>query len=344
MKKSHELSFNKALLIRLDRIGDLILTLPIDQMDCLAGKSVTWAISPGLSFLVERSVPQRHFITIEKKYSWSSFRQLLKHLKSENYDLTIAFHAPWWVALALWWARIPCRVGVKSQWFSFLFYNRGIRQKRSYALFHESEYNRRLVFSGLNLPSDSQPLHPLRLQAADVDLSKKLGLRFQEYYVVHPGMAGSARNWTIPLYIELIKRLLARNNVVLSFSASDHKWVDPIIENFGEHPKLQWMELREADDWLYLLSHARAVLAPSTGTVHVSASLGTPTVGIYSPVKVQSPKRWSPLGENVSVVWPDVECPGHFKCLMEDCPRFDCMRDISVEQVLGAILKAQREK
>ncbi len=334
-----ELRFSKALLIRLDRIGDLILTLPVDQLGCFAHKKITWAISPGLNFIAESAVPPRKHINLDRKFSWKAFREFLNFLREERFDLAVVFHGPWWVALSLWIARVKYRVGVRSQWHSFLFFNRGVRQKRSTALFHESEYNRRLVFSGLNLPTEQTPMLPLRLKASEVDLREKLGLRFTEYYVVHPGMGGSARNWTIPLYIEFLKRLMADSNVVLTFSHLDHKWVDPIIEHFGDHPRLQWMELSSAEDWRFILTFAKAVLAPSTGTVHVAAALGTPTVGLYSPVKVQAPKRWAPLGNNVTIVWPDVECPGHHSCLMESCPRFDCMRDITVEEVLGALKK-----
>lgn len=332
-----ELSFKKALLVRLDRIGDLVLSLPVDQMRCFSGKDVTWAVTSGLEFLAEDALPKRKHISLQRKFSWTGFKSFYKFLRDERFDLVVAFHSPAWVALAIFLARVRIRVGVKSQWYSFFTYNRGVRQKRSQALFHESDYNRRLVVIGLRLQGEKEVLKPLKLQHAVRDDRHKLGLRFTDYVVVHPGMGGSARNWTLPLYIEFVKKLLLQNNVVLTASSADRTWVDPIIEAIGEHPKLQWIEISDPEDWRFILTFAKAVVAPSTGTVHVAAALGTPTIGIYSPVKVQSPKRWGPIGEKVKVVWPDVECPGHHSCLQQNCPRFDCMRDITVEEIMSAL-------
>lgn len=339
MSASTQIRFSKALLIRLDRIGDLILTLPVDQLESFTHTKVTWAISPGMEFLADQAEPPRKHIQLDRKFSRKKFFDFLAYLKKEHFDLAIVFHGPWWVGLALWLAHVPYRVGVRSQWHSFVFFNRGVRQKRSHALFHESEYNRRLVISGLRLHGNTEALKPLHLRPSQVNLTEKLGLRFTDYFVVHAGMAGSARNWTTPLYVELVEKLLKKDNVVLTFSKTDHAWVDPIIEKIGEHPRLQWMEINTAEDWLFILTFAKAVLAPSTGTVHVAAALGTPTVGLYSPVRVQSPKRWAPLGGSVQVIWPDVECPGHWRCLMENCPRFDCMRDIGADEVFAALHK-----
>lgn len=77
--------------------------------------------------------------------------------------------------------------------------------------------------------------------------------------------------------------------------------------------------------WLGVLSGATAVVGPSTSVVHLSAAMGVPTIGLYSPIRVQRAKRWGPRGVQVIVHEPTVLCPASSKCLGADCPFFDCM-------------------
>lgn len=54
----------KAVFIRLDKIGDLIATLPADELSFLKEKDiqVSWVISKGLGFIASHAVPQRSFL------------------------------------------------------------------------------------------------------------------------------------------------------------------------------------------------------------------------------------------------------------------------------------------
>src|SRR4051812_16794654 len=128
----------RALFVRLDRIGDLVLTLPVEQkLDLL---SVHWWIPYGLGFVTKSAKPARNTKEIRSSLSISEFFGLLKQVRADKYSAAVVFHAPWWVGFMLWLARIPIRVGVRSQWHSFLFFNRGVRQKRSRADASELEF------------------------------------------------------------------------------------------------------------------------------------------------------------------------------------------------------------
>ncbi|MEN0059029.1 MAG: glycosyltransferase family 9 protein, partial [Bdellovibrio sp.] len=55
-----------------------------------------------------------------------------------------------------------------------------------------------------------------------------------------------------------------------------------------------------------VLGAAKAVIVPSTGIAHLAASLGTPVIGLYSPVRVQHPRRWAARGPQVKILMPPV--------------------------------------
>lgn len=335
----------KLLLIRLDKIGDLVSTLCVDQVLNHSGQKiseefdVTWCLSKGLGVLAESAVPTRRYLELDKSDIEGSRKKLKAFLDHENFDIAISFQAPWWVSWELFKARVQKRAGVLSQWHSFLFLNQRIRQKRSKALQHEADYNKDLICRTLNLPEQTSPV--LKLQSlASTDLLSQLGLTAQEFSVVHPGMAGSARNWSTDHYIKLISHLSQKNQVVVTGTSLDEPFLAPIKEHFRFSKSVLILQDKlDLPSLLMLLKSAQQVIAPSTGVIHLAAALGTPVFGIYSPIRVQDPRRWAPRGQGqISVFKPYLSCPVKFECLGKRCKHFDCMNLITANQVIEKLV------
>lgn len=331
----------KLVLIRLDKIGDLISTLPVDQSPHCQDFDVHWVIAKGLGFITKNSTPKRNFIELDKNNKWQSFKKLLETLNLLDPEILISFQAPWWANLAGFLARIKKRVGVYSQWHSFLFLNSGLRQKRSHAIQHEADYNDELLHFALEKEKKSSaPI--LKLKANDfTELHKRFPCITLPFVVVHPGMAGSARNWPTEYYVELIEELIKNYYVTITGTTTDEKWLAPLRIKYSAHRRVSFLQdSLKSTELLELLKAAHAVVAPSTGIIHLAASLGTKSIGIYSPIQVQHPQRWQARGENVKIILPDLKqniCPAQFKCLGPACSDFDCMKNITVNKVLSLI-------
>lgn len=326
----------KALFIRLDRMGDLILTLPCDQLVAKTHQ-VHWFIPRGLDFVGHSTSPQREFTSLAKDWSWSNFKTLRKLVKSISPEVSISFHVPWWINFCLWTCGIKVRGGVKSQWHSYLFLNKGLRQKRSQCEYHEMEYNYLLTEYVFDLKMNREKWLPTDLQEP-----KNHELAFntqQNYFVVHPGMGGSALNWPTFQYAELINQLSQQAAVVITGTQSDEAYLRPLKLALKDNHQVVWLD-KQLDGYqlLKLLKHAKANIAPSTGVLHLSASLGAPSIGIYSPIKVHQDKRWGPKGKKAMSFSPQHSCPAHFECLKQECHQFDCMAKMSINPVLEQAL------
>ncbi|MEN9400591.1 MAG: hypothetical protein RL632_1694, partial [Bacteroidota bacterium] len=84
---------------------------------------------------------------------------------------------------------------------------------------------------------------------------------------------------------------------------------------------------------IVLIAKVDALVACSTGPLHIAGVLGTHAVGLYSPRKPIHPGRWQPIGKHVDVLVYDEDCPQckkGKKCL--------CVQQISVEQAFTALL------
>lgn len=299
-------------LIRIDKIGDLISTLPVDQVSAFKNKKVVWAINQGLIDVVKHASPAREGSEIE---NLSDFK---KWIRANQITTAIVFFAPWWVYFGLWWERVPVRIGRRSKWYSFLFLNKGLRQSRSQSAKHEADYNLDLVTWGLGGSETQAPVLKLT-PPLQRHLLEKHGLQSQEFFVVHPGMAGSAVNWGQQNYISAIRKLIEKGTVVITGTQADSESLTEIANEFKNHPRVRWLQgALNLPSLFYILSQARCVLVPSTGVAHLAASLNVKVIGLYPNNTLQSPTRWAARGDKVVIL--DIEKAG-VGSVVEECLR-----------------------
>lgn len=315
----------KTLLIRMDKIGDLVVSLNAQDHPWFKNRDYHWIISHGLGWVLENSPHRKNYTEADKVFSFKGFFQLVRTLKGLKADSAVVFQAPWFVGLALVLAGVPQRVGRRSQWHSFLFFNQGVRQKRSLAEMHESAYNWELISKGLadaaQTPKITQPV----LQAPKSINSLELP---SSYCVIHPGMMGSALNWPVQNYIELTKKLSKHLPVVVTGTMADRPWTEPLQKSLSEQSNIHWLqEKMNPQQLLVTLAKAKFVVAPSTGIIHLASGLGTPVVGFYSPRLPERASRWGPLNENALLFTPP------FDLVLNE----DCMSCIEVDEVFTKI-------
>lgn len=328
-------------LVRMDKIGDLVLSLPVDEHPAFSGRRIHWFVSKGLSFITEQAAPKRAATEFKRRFSPFEFMRMVRWLRNYQPQTVILLHSPWWVSCAAWVARVPERMGRQSQWHSFLFLNLPLRQKRSASDRHESDFNFDLVewgFSRLGVGRSSKldvvKKTFLRLMPPNPFATiEARGLTSLGYRVVHPGMAGSALNWPSDSFRQLIEMLIEEGPVVITGTKMDTRYLEP-LNSLANDSRVHWLvgELRTGE-LLDILSQARSVVAPSTGVLHLAASLGIPSLGIYSPRKVEHPRRWGPKGLNVKYLIPSVG---------EEPITPAVMNQISTQQVYEALKELER--
>jgi ADP-heptose:LPS heptosyltransferase len=83
-----------------------------------------------------------------------------------------------------------------------------------------------------------------------------------------------------------------------------------------------------------LAKQARAFVGITTGSMHVAAAVGCPTVGIF-PFQSDYPDRWAPLASRAAIVRPWYPChPGDTK---ERCRDYACIEHLDVARILTGV-------
>jgi len=304
-------------LIRLDKIGDLICSLPVDQVIDSEQYDVTWIVQKGMGQIVDLGAKKRKYFELDKNDPKASATQLATILKQIKPEIAISFQAPWWVNFELFKARVPLRSGVRSQWHSFLFLNQGLRQKRSLAVQHELQYNLDLVLSTLKQKPSHKFLYFEIAKPAEKNVLEKFHLKAEGYIIVHPGMMGSALNWKQSQYIDYIHRqILLKKKIVLTGTPSDEPYLTEIKKEFATNPSVLILQSQlNMKELIQILANAEFVVAPSTGVAHLAASVGAHVLAIFSPVRVHHPRRWAPRGPKVEIFLPQNETADISECM-----------------------------
>lgn len=331
----------RLLLVRLDKIGDLILTLPADQIPECEKYDTRWVIGRGLGFIAESARPLRSFDEVDLSSRRLGSNQFAKILADFKPHLVVIFFAPWWISWQCFRHQVPVRAGRLSQWHSFIFLNRGLRQSRSQSAQHETEYNVGLLQHALGA-APNPAVNSLVLKSGKSEsLLPKLNLLQKEYVVVHPGMAGSALNWSQKQYSQLISLLIENYQVVVTGTKADDPWLSELKPAWSNHPRVKWLQGQlNQSELVTLLGYAHAVVAPSTGVAHLAASVGTKTIAIYSPLPAHSKRRWGVRGSRATSVAPEVTCPATQACLGVKCAHYSCIELVEPRLIANHVKEA----
>lgn len=324
----------RILVIRPDRIGDVVLSTPVlvSLRAARPGWQIAMLVRPMIAPLLEGHPAIDELLTLETndKPSWNNTAALADTMRNKKFDAALHLYSDFWISLAVWRAGVPVRVGPASK-LARIFYNTALPQRRSRGERHEADYNLDLL-APLGIP----PLRETMLPVTPGAIGAAAGLidPSRKNIGVFPGMGGSARNWKPERYARLIDILSADgNNVILMGGAADAKTVEAVAAGCASTPKrFAGTSIKELAAFIQKLD---LFVAPSTGPLHIAGAVGTPAVGIYCPIRVCLPRRWGPIGTGDTALCPAV--PVCETCVNERCPYWDCMDRLTTDDVAAAV-------
>jgi len=337
------------LIARTDKVGDLLLSLPTFQAlkKAFPNTRLTALVSPYAKEIVQNH-PAVDAVELYEK--GENLWGLVRRFKALKPDVFIALYPRVQQVWAARLAGIPTRIGTAYRWYSFLLTDK-VKVHRSVCDRHEVEYNLDLVKPLGAEPTAGKIEFPLTDSERSFakDLLREKGIKPKGHYVVvHPGHKGSALNWKPERYGQATLQLCRRKGlrVILTGGPDETDLVSQVTAHLSGLGPDQRPILLIGECTLRQLAAvyegADCFLSGSTGTMHLAAAVGTPTVSLFCPIPQTTPVRWGPWGNPSTVLMPrNLECP---HCRVGACARHDPMDAIPVEEVLGAVEKYLSKK
>ncbi|MGB8952221.1 MAG: glycosyltransferase family 9 protein [Candidatus Aminicenantales bacterium] len=333
-------ALKKILLIRLRRIGDIVLTTPAVALlkNKLPGSSLAYVVEEPYQRLVEGNPCLDQIIVIEKKQAARDFYRFLRQIRAEGYDAVIDFHGGPKAFWMTFFSRAKVRIGYQTKYKSFIYTIR-IPRRRSEGPMHSVENHINLVRAlGLNGHEDPPASlflpHPRREETDRINnFLERKNLSESRTVILHVGAGNKFRDWGVTNLVELITLLtsLPQVKVVLIGSEEDKKAEEEIVKKCSPPPlslvgELNLMELKQ------LISRAALFVGPDSGPMHIAASTSTPIVAYFGPTL---PAHFAPWQAKAILLEKDIPCR---PCRQRKCPSedFRCLRTIRAEDVFNA--------
>ena len=309
------------LVSRTDAIGDVVLTLPV------AGQLKQ--LFPGCRVVL---IGRTYTAPVAAACPWVddflNFDDLLKLPETGQLAALRAFGAAAIIhvfpnkALArlAQKAGIPLRIGTRNRWLHWLTCNRLVALSRRHSLLHEAQLNLKLLEPlGFVYPSTLSAVASLvRLEAAETlaPTHRQLLAAHQPgqlNVVLHPRSRGSAREWGLANFGQLVQLLhRAGHRVFITGTAAEGEELAAWLQQHAPFLAADLTGQLSLPQLIAFIASSDGLVAGSTGPLHLAAALGRHALGLYPPIRPMHPGRWGPLGPHAEfLVFDKPDC--------EDC-------------------------
>ena len=328
-------SQKRILIVRPDRIGDVVLSTPISRElkkaypDCIVGVLLReytrdiYANNPNVDQLI---------IDSEKK-DLNSKIQLIKEIRSYNFTHAFMLLPTERMNWILFFSGIKTRIGVGHKFYQFITNTKSVYRRKYIPLKHEADYCMDMARKiGVETDNLDTEIHLSEEEKVFVDSLKGKFKDVKKILIgVHTTSGNSSPNWKPSAYRELILKLKSISDIQIL--VTDIQIPDEIknIDGVLYPPKKSLREL------IHIISTLDLLISSSTGPAHVTAALKVPTITMFCSLPACSPDLWSPKGNRAINILPDENycgkvCSGNPK----QC-NFEGEGGISTERVFKAV-------
>lgn len=347
----------RILVIRLDLIGDLVLSLtlvrllkhtyPDAEIDLLAipsSASIATA-DPDLARIIpyNPNIWRRPRALLQPE-NWRDARVLRQRLHARQYDLAISVFGPWAGILAVL-SGAKRRVGFgKESYPGFMTDNIPGQHWDEHDHKHEVDYCLELAqAAGAQIEEGDRVPRLFIDQRASQEVEQLLaqeGLRADKPLIAcHVSSNnGQSKRWPIPYWATLADRLIREDeaNVVLTGGSSDLPLIEQITKRMHERP-MNMAGKTSLPQLAALLQRADLLVSGDSGPMHIGGAVGTPLIAIHGPT---DPALSGPVSPKATILRSDIWCSPCYNAKgPADCRFFttQCMKNITPNQVFSVI-------
>lgn len=327
----------RILIVRPDRIGDVVLSTPIPRElkrafpDCYIALLLREYTK---DVYLNNPHVNRIIIDSERKDLQSKL-QLIKEIRSHNFTHAFMLLPTERMNWILFFSGIKYRIGVGHKFYQYITNTKSVYRRKYIPLRHEVDYcmdmARKIGVETDNLDTE------IHLTDEEKVLSESLKKQFRnnkKFLIgIHTTSGNSAPNWKPEQYRKLIENLKSIEGVKILITDLEIPEEIKNIDDLLYPPKKNLREL------IRIISTLDLLISSSTGPMHIAAALKIPSVSMFCPLTACSPELWGPKGNITVNILPDenycgVICSGNPK----QC-NFEGEGGISVEKVLNEVKK-----
>jgi lipopolysaccharide heptosyltransferase II len=343
----------RVLLLRLERIGDLLMTLDAiaDAKRAWPGAHIDLAVGAwneplasligDVSTVTVASAPW--LARRDAETSWGRLVAAARAWRRARYDVVVNFEPDVRSNLLAWMTGAPQRAGYSSG---------GGRACLTQAFeydprVHVSTQARRLVAraAGLGEPAGNPAPTGARLTIppdARARAMAVLSAATRPLVGLHASGGRQSKQWHVERFAAVGRRVVqARGGtIVLTGSAADRPLVEAVAAGMPGVPVVDAAGVLDLPALAALLGALDALVTSDTGPMHLAAAMSVPVIALFGP---SDPARYGPRAPHERILRVDLPCSpcGQVRMPPERCRGHvpDCMNGITVDATVAATLE-----
>ncbi len=343
----------RILLIRLDLIGDLVLSLttlralkrtyPNADFDLLAvpSSAKVAAADPDLAEIIayDPNIWRRPKALFQSK-NWREAFALLRRLRTRQYDLAVSIFGSWAGILAVLSGAERCVGFGRESYPGFMTDNISGRHWDPHDHKHEVDYCLELAqAAGATISPEDRIAHlnvdPKAREEIEQLLQQEGIQPDQRLIACHVSSNnGQSKRWPLPYWATLLDRLIREDGVAVVLTGAPNDL--PIIENMMRRMRTRPVNLAgktSLTQLAALLQRADLLISGDSGPMHIAGAVDTPLIAIHGPT---DPALSGPVSPGATVLRSDIWCsPCYNATGPADCRFYttQCMKNITPTQV-----------
>jgi heptosyltransferase II len=351
-------SIQRVLLLRLERIGDLIMALPaIRDVRALAPDAQIDLVVGSWNAPLARTIPSVDRVeTLDAKWlaregqglATTGLLREARAWRSRGYDLAINFEPDIRSNLILAAAGAAHTAGWRSGGGSPLL-DRALEYDTTA---HTSANARRLVAEtfGRKPPESARPLLAIPDTAAAGAAARLGTIGAGPVIGIHVSGGRAIKQWEPARFAEVARRLVDthRATIVATGAPGDRALVDDLRRALAPRPMIDASSGGDLVEAAAMLARLDLLVTGDTGPMHLASAVGTPVVSVFGP---SDPARYATMGPTDRVMRvdlpcspcnrirrPPIRCTGHTP---------DCLAAVDADRVYAAavaVLDASRAR
>ncbi|MFH1359904.1 MAG: glycosyltransferase family 9 protein [Candidatus Omnitrophota bacterium] len=333
------------LVVRTDRIGDVILTTPaLAYLRQAYPKSkISLMVTPATVELVDGNPYLDEVIVYdrqEKDKGPIRFWKFIFALRKKKFDCAIVYHTKKRTNLICFLAGIPERVGYHNNKFGFLL-TKKIQDDRPLGTKHEAQYCLDLLEALGIKATNYMNLHVPIKTRNEMWVKQFLvehNIKGQDLFIaIHPGGSDETKRWPPEKFAELIGLIREKYSVrMMLIGGLETQEIADAIKSSCRWPFMDAVALTTVGQLVCLLRQSCLLISNDSGPVHIASAVGTPVISIFGHRSGGiSHTRWRPLGQKAFAIHRDQGCEECAQSDEESC--LSCLQAIEAREVFRAV-------
>lgn len=348
-----EANVRRVLLLRLERIGDLLMVLdaiadarafwPEAEIDLAVGSwNLTLArMIPGINRIETMDVP---WLAREQRGdSWPALLRRARGWAGRRYDVVVNFEPDIRSNVLAFLSGAARRVGYWTGGGGALLTDAGTYDPAVHVALNARQLVARAAGRPFDRASEPVPHWPALTPSAEAVAAADALLAGAKRPLigVHASGGRQSKQWHLDRFAAVAAELARtqQGTIVLTGSAADRPLIDVVKQQLEGRRVIDAGGTLDLPALAALLERLDLFVTADTGPMHLAATMGTPVVALFGPA---NPVRYGPRGPRQRILRVDLPCSpcGLVRLPPERCRGHvpDCMDGITVQAVVAAAI------